>query len=91
MATQEDFGQIQVGFDGMAWPCEKPILTIEAERGPVQGAGITWGFDPKGKAVLTVEFQLRGQEPHHVHLEEQDDGTYEVITPPVFLPHPKEF
>lgn len=86
----EALGQIQVGFDGMAMPVQKPIVTIEAEKGPVQGAGLTWGV-LDGKAVLTVEFQLRGIEPYQFHLTEQDDGSYEVSSPPVFLPNPKEF
>jgi hypothetical protein len=87
---KQDLGQIQVGFDGMAMPVDKPLVTIEAEKGPVQGAGITWSL-VDDKTVISVEFQLRGQEPTQFHLTEQDDGSYEVISPPVFLPNPKEF
>lgn len=77
---------MQVGFDGMAWPVDKPIVTIEAERGPVQGAGITWSEN-----TITVEFQIRGLDPFQFHMTEQEDGSYEVIAPPVYLPNPKEF
>ena len=79
-----DVGQLRVAFDGFIWPVETPLVTIEAEKGPVQGAGIIWST-VAGKTVLTVEFQLRNCDPLRIHLTEQDDGSYEVAMPPLSI------
>lgn len=81
-------GVFQVGFDGMAMPVQDPLVVLEAESGPVQSAGIVW-TEHDGRLELTIEFQLRGQEPCRFHLAEQDDGAYEISTPPIHLAPPQ--
>jgi hypothetical protein len=81
---------LHVAFDGIVFPLTKHLVAIEASEGPVQGAGITWDV-VGGHTTITVEFCLRGQDPTHISFVEQEDGSYEVVTPPVFLPNPKEF
>jgi hypothetical protein len=82
--------KVNVGFDGLIFPLANPLVAIEAEDGPVKGAGITWSVID-GLVVVTVEFCLKGQEPIHISFSQQEDGTFEVITPPVYLPNPREF
>lgn len=82
--------ELHVAFDGIVFPLNKNLVAVESKEGPVQGAGITW--DVMGdRTTITVEFCLRGQEPTHISFVEQEDGSYEVVTPPVFLPNTKEF
>ena len=90
MSDKATIPEVNVAFDGIVFPLAKTLVAVEAETGPIQGAGITWDV-LDGRTVVTVEFCLRGQEPTHISFTEQEDGSFEVHTPPVYLPNPREF
>jgi hypothetical protein len=75
---------LHVGFDGITFPLDKKVVIVEAEAGPIEGAGISWE-KIHGKLSVTVEFKPRGQEPIHISLIEDDDGHFEVVTPPIVI------
>jgi hypothetical protein len=81
-------------FDGTrSLPLANPLVAIEAEAtGPIQGRRHHLGGAGRPSAVVTVEFCLRGSgaDPRLI-LSQQEDGSFEVITPPVYLPNPREF
>jgi hypothetical protein len=76
--------KLHIGFDGLTFPIDENAVIVEAEKGPIEGAGITWEtFD--GHLSVTVEFKARNQEPIYISLIEDDDGHFEVVTPPVVI------
>lgn len=65
-----------VNFDGLSFPLDKPLVVLDADEGPIEGAGITWNEN-----CVTVELKLRGMEPLHFSVVENEQGKYNIVLP----------
>lgn len=81
-----------ISFDDLSFPLEKGLVVIDEvdPTCPVQGAGLTWDVI-EGRHAVTVELAMRGMEPMHFSLVENDEGQFEVMLPDFKLaPHQVE-
>ena len=80
-----------VNFDGLSMPLETSLVTIDStdEDDFIQGAGLTWDKIEDHDAV-TIEIAIRGYEPMHFSLVEDDDGCFELILPDIRLGKPTQ-
>jgi hypothetical protein len=74
--------QTYVGFDDISMPLNKALVTIDNTDPdcPIVGAGLCWD-KIEGRHAVTVELAMRGMEPMHFSLVENDEGAYEVMLP----------
>lgn len=65
-------------------PLENSLVSIDNtdEESPIVGAGITWDVI-EGRHAVTVELNMRGMEPMHFSVVENDTGEFNLILPEV--------
>jgi len=78
-----------INFDGLSFPLEGEVVTIDTDDPRIEGVGITWG-EIEGCLAITVEVKLRGYEPMHVSLTQDDSGAFRLMLPEMYIAQQEE-
>lgn len=74
-----------VTFDELSFPLDGEGVTVEGpDDSPIEGAGIHWTHI-EGQECVTVAITIRGQDPLHLSVVEDEDGGMMIVLPELKL------